>query len=303
MKFYQPVPQDIAEAAGFLTAHEQQDLWQHAILMADSRGLMMRLTGMFGRRVEAVRGRFSRTADRIGGQAWTEFTKRAQDAVEDTLWNSYNLATFGLEATPRVLRPKRANGNHLHKFATAASGVASGFIGLPGVLFDIPFTTTTILRSIAEVARDAGEDLSSEETKRVCLEILAFGGPSAADDETEIGYWATRIGINHIAVNLLIKSAGARFGLIISDKLLTQAVPVAGAVAGGILNYAFTDYYQTMARIQFCLRGLDRRTGQPEAVRASFTSMVEAARNRRRIMRRTGDRAAAAYLPRAGTNA
>jgi hypothetical protein len=303
MKFYQPVPQDIAEAASFLTAHEQQDLWQHAILMADSRGVMMRLTGMFGRRVEAIRRRFSKTADRIGGQTWADFTKRAQDAVEDTLWSSYNLATFGLEATPRLLRPKRSNGNHLHKFATAASGVASGFIGLPGVLFDIPFTTTTILRSIAEVARDAGEDVSSEETKRVCLEILAFGGPSPADDETEIGYWATRIGINHIAVNLLIKSAGDRFGLIISDKLLTQAVPVVGAVAGGVLNYAFTDYYQTMARIQFCLRSLDRRTGQPAAVRASFASMVDAARNRRRIMRRTGDKAAAAYLPREDTNA
>jgi hypothetical protein len=300
MKFYQPVPQDIAEAASFLTAHEQQDLWQHAILMADSRGLMMRLTGMFGRRVEALRGRLSRTADRFGGQAWADLTKRAQDAVEDTLWNSYNLATFGLEATPRLLRPKRPNGNQLHKFATAASGVASGFVGLPGVLFDIPFTTTTILRSIAEVARDAGEDLSAEETKRVCLEILAFGGPSAADDETEIGYWATRIGINHLAVNLLIKSAASRFGLIISEKILTQAVPVAGAVAGGVLNYAFTDYYQTMARIQFCLRGLDRRTGQPAAVRASFARMVEAARNRRRIMRRPADVLPAALLPREG---
>jgi len=298
MKFYHPVPQDIAEASGFLTAHEQQDLWQHAILMADSRGLMMRLTGMFGRRVEAIRGRFSKAADRIGGQAWTDLTKRAQDAVEDTLWNSYNLATFGLEATPRLLRPKRPNGNQLHKFAAAASGVASGFVGLPGVLFDIPFTTTTILRSIAEVARDAGEELSSEETKRACLEILAFGGPSAADDETEIGYWATRIGVNHLAVNLLIKSAASRFGLVISEKLLTQAVPVAGAIAGGALNYAFTDYYQTMARIQFCLRGLDRRTGQPEAVRSSFERMVEAARNRRRIMRRGAATPQPAYLPR-----
>jgi len=77
-------------------------------------------------------------------------------------------------------------------------------------------------------------------------------------------------------------------------------VPVAGAVAGGVLNYAFTDYYQTMARIQFCLRGLDRRTGQPAAVRASFARMVEAARNRRRIMRRPADVPPAALLPREG---
>ena len=73
---------------------------------------------------------------------------------------------------------------------------------------------------------------------------------------------------------------------------------MAGAIAGGALNYAFTDYYQTMARIQFCLRGLDRRTGQPEAVRASFEQMVEAARNRRRIMRRGTHSPPPAYLPR-----
>ena len=50
--------------------------------------------------------------------------------------------------------------------------------------------------------------------------------PSAADDETEIGYWATRIGMSHLTVNLLIKSAAGRFGLIIvSEKILSQAVP------------------------------------------------------------------------------
>ncbi len=167
------------------------------------------------------------------------------------------------------------------------------------MLFDIPFTTTTILRSIAEIARDSGEDLTTEDTKRACLEVLAFGGPSAADDETEIGYWATRIGMNHLAVNLLIKSAAGRFGIVISEKFLAQAVPVAGAAAGGALNYAFTDYYQTMAQVHFCLRGLDRRTNQPLAVRACFAEMVATARNRRRIMRKPTENAVTAtYLPR-----
>jgi hypothetical protein len=300
MKIHYPVPEAIAQTATFLTAQEQDELWRAAILMADSRGVMMRLTAMFGRRIDQLRVRFSKAGDRIGGQAWAELTQRAQDAVEDTLWNSYNFATIGLTATPRVLRPRRPRGNNLHKVATAASGVASGFVGLPGVLFDIPFTTTTILRSIAEVARDSGEDITSEDTKRACLEVLAFGGPSAADDETEIGYWATRIGMSHLTVNLLIKSAAGRFGLVISEKFLAQAVPIAGAVAGGALNYAFTDYYQTMARIHFCLRSLDRRTNQAAAVRACFASMIRAARDRRRIIRRPAEELATAYLPREG---
>jgi len=298
MKLDHPIPETIAASAGFLTAHEQSELWQAAILMADSRGLLMRLTAMFGRRIEALRARISKTGDRLGGPAWAELTQRAQDAVEDTLWNSYEFATAGLTAVPRIPRPKRPRRSGTHKLLTAASGVASGFVGLPGVLFDIPFTTTTILRSIAEVARDAGEDITSEDTKRACLEVLAFGGPTSADDETEIGYWATRIGMNHLAVNVLIKSAAGRFGLVLSEKFLAQAVPLAGAVTGGALNYAFTDYYQTMAQVHFCLRGLDRRTGQPAEVRKCFAEMVTAARDRRRISRRPAPPRVTKYLPR-----
>jgi hypothetical protein len=300
MKTFTPIPESLAAAASFLTAMEQEQMWQAAILMADSRGFLMRLTGMFGRRIEAVRGRIAKAGDRFGGQAWADITQRAQDAVEDTLWNSYGLATLGLTAVPRIARPKVPRRNGAHKLATAASGVASGFVGLPGVLFDIPFTTATILRSIAEVARDSGEDIATEDTKRACLEVLAFGGPSDADDETEIGYWATRLGMNHFSVSLLIRSAAGRFGMVLSDKLLAQAVPVAGAVAGGALNYAFTDYYQTMAQVHFCLRALDRRTGQPMEVRACFAKMVGAARDRRRIGRKTRDMSGTVYLPRSG---
>lgn len=298
MKTYHPMPDTFADTASFLTTYEQDRLWRAAILMADSRGLVMRLTAMFGRRIEALRSRISKTGDRFGGQAWAELAQQAQDAVEDTLWNSYGLATFGLTAIPRIARPSRPRNNRAHRLATAASGVASGFVGLPGVLFDIPFTTATILRSIAEVARDNGEDIETEDTKRACLEVLAFGGPNDADDETEIGYWATRIGVNHFSINLLIKSAAGRFGLVLSEKLLAQAVPIAGAITGGALNYAFTDYYQNMAQVHFCLRTLDRRTGQPAAVRACFNQMVRAARDRRRITRKPSKEAPVTYLPR-----
>lgn len=297
MKAVPPVPVEIAAAAEFLTPAEQAELWEVAMIMADSRSLMMRLTAVFGRRIESIRSRVMRAGGRFGGRSWTEAVRRAQDAVEDTLWSSFPVATAGLAETPRLLRPRRPRGNPVHRLATAVSGVASGFVGLPGVLIDIPFTTAAILRSIAEVARDYGEDISSDETRRVCLEVLAFGGPGEADDDTEVGYWVTRIGMNHLAVNLLIKSAASRFGMVVSEKLLAQAVPLAGAAAGGALNYAFTDYYQSMARVHFCLRAMDRRTGQPAAVRECFGRMVQAARARRRIVRRSGV-PAAVYLPR-----
>lgn len=298
MKTPSPIPPHIAQSASFLTPQEQERLWHAAIIMADSRGLLLRLTAMFGRRIEALRGTLTQTGERLGGATWTGLVGRARDAVEDTLWTGYNYATFGLDAVPDFARPGQPGNNAIHRLATTASGAASGFVGLPGVLFDIPFTTMTILRSIAQVARDSGEDLSAEDTRRACLTVLAFGGPNGADDDTEIGYWATRLGVNHLTVNLLIKSAAGRFGVVLSEKFLAQAVPVAGAVTGGLLNYAFTDYYQNMARVHFCLRALERRTGESAVLRECFDTMVKAARDRRRVSRRGGKPEPVKYLPR-----
>lgn len=288
-----PIPEHIAQSASFLTPEDQGQLWQAAIIMADSRGFLPRLISMFGRRVDTLRTTLAQTGERIGGPAWAGFVERAQTLVEDTLWSSYDYATFGLSLS----RPKPPRDNRLHRLAATASGAASGFAGLPGAAFDIPFTTMTILRSIAEVARDSGEELAAEETRRACLEVLAFGGPGGTDDETELGYWATRLGVNHLTLNLLIKSAAGRFGLVLSDKLMAQAVPLAGALTGGLLNYAFIEYYQNMARVHFCLRALERRTGETRALHECFALMVQAARERRRVSRRE-HKPAAKYLPR-----
>ena len=254
--------------------------------MADSRGVLVRLTGVFGRQVEGLKALVSQAGGKIGGAAWLDLTQRAQDAVEDILWNSYRYATFGLEAAPHFIRPRQPRKNMLHRLLTTASGVTSGFVGLPGAVIDIPFTTTTILRSIAEIARDFGEDLSSEDTRRACLEVLAFGLPGEAQEEAETGYWAARLGVSHLTINLLIRSAGGQFGLILSDKLVAQMVPLLGAVTGGLLNYSFTDYYQGMAKVHFCIRALEKRTGDAQAVKLSFEALVQAARERRRIGRR-----------------
>ena len=53
----------------------------------------------------------------------------------------------------------------------------SGFAGLPGLLLDIPVTTTLMLRTIAGIAREHGEDIATGDGKRACLEVLAQSGP------------------------------------------------------------------------------------------------------------------------------
>ncbi|WP_298282631.1 EcsC family protein [Acidocella sp.] len=279
-----PLPAHLAQEAAFLTPHERDRLWRAALTMADSRGLLLRFSALFGRRIERLRQTLTTTGARLGGENWAALTMRAERLIEDTLWSSFGLACFGLEAeAPRI--PVSNFSNAARRAATAASGAASGFIGLPGVLFDIPFTTTTILRSIALTARAAGEDLSREDTRRACLEVLAFGAPGQDDDDAETGYWATRLGVNHLTLNLFIKSVAGRFGVVLSERLLAQAVPVAGALSGAALNYAFTDYYQKMAGVHFTLRALERRSGDQARLRALFGHMLVAAKARKRVKR------------------
>jgi hypothetical protein len=49
----------------------------------------------------------------------------------------------------------------LHKVAAAGSGAVGGTFGLATLPIELPISTTLILRSIAEIARHEGEDLSN----------------------------------------------------------------------------------------------------------------------------------------------
>ena len=58
------------------------------------------------------------------------------------------------------------------------------------MLFDIPLTTGLMLRSIAGIARGFGEDPSTEEGRRACLEVFALGTDGTAGAEGQVNYWA-----------------------------------------------------------------------------------------------------------------
>ena len=110
--------------------------------------------------------------------------------------------------------------------------------------------------------------------------MFAFGGPELADDDIDIAYWTIRGSLSHASITLLIRQAAARFGVMLSQKYLAQAVPLLGAAAGTTLNYVFMDYFQKMARVHFTLRELERRY-EPVAVRACFDQAVRQQRRRR----------------------
>ena len=46
----------------------------------------------------------------------------------------------------------------------------------------------------------------------------------------------------------LLNVVGKRFGLVVSEKLAAQAIPVIGAVGGALINTYFIGHFQDLAR-------------------------------------------------------
>jgi EcsC protein family len=67
----------------------------------------------------------------------------------------------------------------------------------------------------------------------------------------------------------LIAQIASRFGVVVTQKLAAQAVPLVGALGGAAVNYAFIDHFQEVARAHFVVRRLERRHGK-DAVRAAY---------------------------------
>jgi len=170
-----------------------------------------------------------------------------------------------------------------HKIATGVSGAVGGAFGLPALAFELPVSTSIILRSIADIARSEGEDISSLEARLACLEVFALGGRSEADDSSETGYFAVRAVLakavsdatKHIAqkgltqkgapvIARFIAQLASRFGAVVSQKVAAQAVPVIGALGGATINLLFVDHFQDIARGHFMVRRLEREYGKED---------------------------------------
>lgn len=181
---------------------------------------------------------------------------------------------------------REASSNWWHKLAVGTTGATGGLFGLPGLAIELPVSTAIMLRSIADIARSEGEDLSCPVAKLQCVQVLAFGGKSKSDDGTEAGYFAARTALAksiseaaaHVtkkglsqhgapAIVRLISQIASRFSIVVSEKAAAQAVPVVGAFGGAAINTLFIDHFQDMGRGHFIVRRLERLHGQEEVRR------------------------------------
>jgi hypothetical protein len=194
-----------------------------------------------------------------------------------------------LKVAVRTLGSKNPGRSHdrLHRILVAGSGIAGGAAGIAAIPLEIPVSTTLMLRSIADIARSEGQDLTRIEAQLACLEVFALGGRSSWDDSVEEGYWVVRaalaksvsqaaayIGKRGLAeesappIVRFISTIASRFGTVITDEMAAKAVPVIGALAGGAINYFFMQHFQQMARGHFAVKRLEIKYGIERVERA-----------------------------------
>jgi hypothetical protein len=246
--------------------NDDLDELRAAVEALEHRGLAARLSNLAGKPIELV-------THALPASATTAITSAATRALNAAV----AVALRSLRNAPQPASP------FLHKAAVAASGAVGGGFGLAALPVELPISTVIMLRSILDIARKEGKDLSDPETALSCLQVFALGG-----NVSEAGYFAVRgvlakslteaarfiaeRGLLAEGAPVLVRfmaQIAARFGVVVSQKIAAQALPVIGAFGGAAVNYAFIDHFQAVARGHFVVRRLERRYGK-ETVRREY---------------------------------
>jgi EcsC protein family len=255
---------------------EDEAALREAVAALERTSFAGRLTQMVGRQIDFAGKLVPQPISGAVGKAVTLALKAAMRVALTSLSKG--------PAAGMLVKDRR----NLHRALVAASGAVGGASGPITLPVELPVSTTLILRSIAEIARAEGEHLEDPKAALACLEVFALGGQHGASDLVEGGYFALRgflaksvsEAARHIAVRgvggetvpillRLMSQIAARFGLVVSQKIAAQAIPVLGALGGAAVNLAFAEHFQSLARGHFIVRRLERTYGHAP-IRAAY---------------------------------
>ena len=240
---------------------------RNAKFILENPGMAAKITSMIGSPIEKGLEKLP--------ENWSS---KINDITRAALIKAINIAISTVGKNTDAKPGKAAN--KWHKLAVATTGGVGGTFGLSALAIELPISTTIMLRSIADIARSEGEDVTTLQTKMACMEVFALGGNSATDDATESGYFATRAAlsqtikksVDHVMtrglveegapmlVQLIIRVAD-RFSIQVTQKAASQLLPAIGAAGGAIINLMFIEHFQDMARGHFVIRRLERKYG------------------------------------------
>lgn len=183
-----------------------------------------------------------------------------------------------------------------HQMAAGMAGAVGGVFGFAGLAVELPVTTGIMLRSIASIAAEFGEDLSDPKVLLECLAVFAYGGPSSSDDEMNSSFLTMRVAMATLIKNAavfiggkgpaaiaaavaaggaapplvkLIATVAARFEVAVTEKFVAQSLPIIGAVSGAGINAAFAGYFNSVARYHFGIKQMEERFGE-STVKAAY---------------------------------
>lgn len=258
-------------------------LLRQALKYLEHRSLATRLSQLLGRQINL-----------IGKLLPAHFAEIVDKAAEGAI-------KAGLAAAVRSVNAEaKQDRRRWHKAAATLSGAVGGAFGLVSLPIELPISTLLMLRSIAAIGRAEGEDLATPDAAFACLQVFALGGGQDGNQSisnessmlTESGYFAVRAvlaqsvseaarfvverGIAEDSAPVILRfvsQIATRFGVVVSQKVAAQAVPLIGAAGGAAINYAFIDHFQTLARGHFTVRRLERIYG-PALVRAEYDALL-----------------------------
>ncbi|SFS12597.1 EcsC family protein [Sphingomonas jatrophae] len=257
---------DSGNACAGLPGEVLAELRAIAALHEGARGPLMRL-------VAQASGAAGSVIERLP-ESWRGTIETASAAALEQAWRLAAVSQPQADGAGWLHRARAwAAGEQWHRVTAAVSGALGGAGGIATTLVDLPVTTTLILRSIQEIAREHGEDPADPAVRSACIAVFGLGGPLRDDDDADTGLWAARLALGGKVGAQAVAAVLPRFGVMVSEKLLAQATPLIGAAIGAAINPLFTAYYQAMAHVHFRLRALER-THDPEALSACFERIV-----------------------------
>lgn len=245
------------------------EILREACARLEHPSLVIRLSSALGMPVESVTRQLTRRAPKALVEAVSDSSRRAIDSVLFRTARTLNEET-GIAASPRM-----------HTAAAATTGAVAGFFGVQTLLVELPVTTAIMFRSIMDIARAEGESPHDPATIMSGIEVFAMGSSrSAKDDAAETSYYGVRLALGKAvsdaakyvaahgfanrgapALVRLVSSIASRFGVVVSQKVMAQSLPVIGALGGGLVNTVFISHFQETARAHFAIRRLERKYG------------------------------------------
>ena len=248
--------------------------------------------GVFAKSLGYLSGVVERKLKWLPNTVQTKVAVASTTAIEKCLkWSISSISeSSNLQLTVQQGSSRAQKMGWLHTVAAGVSGGVSGFWGLPALVVELPFVTTVMMRSIAQIAQSYGYDIKDPAIQVECLLVFAHGGPTKADDDMETGYFSTKLAfgalsreaaqlISGLSAKDLVHAIDSKsipilarlvaeiadvFGVRVSEKFMAQMTPLVGALGGAGINVIFTNYFSQIARFHFGLKRLEEIYGEEE---------------------------------------